>query len=232
MSQPFKLTNGSRHAPLRSVLAALGFLLFVAATTPAFAQSPDEDAPLPSREQAARPRRDDGDALLVRALNLSPAQRAEIARIRRETEQQGRAVGQRLRRARRALDEAIYAPLADESAVELRSREVAEAEAARVRLRAQTELSIRRLLTTEQLNVFRELRDRARAEQQRRQRQQRRAGADSAPRRLPRDRRALEPTPPSNPPAAATDNQTPVAPRRQRPAAQPFSRRQRLHPRP
>jgi Spy/CpxP family protein refolding chaperone len=97
----------------------------------------------------------------MRALNLTPEQRAEIARIRRETEQQSRAVGQRIRRARRALEEAIYAPAVDEGAVEERARAVAAAEAERVRLRAQTELRIRRLLTPEQLGVFRELRQRA-----------------------------------------------------------------------
>jgi Spy/CpxP family protein refolding chaperone len=145
------------HGP---TLAAL-LLLACAPAAPARAQSPAEGVQPPSREQPPRPRPGGNGRALVRALNLSPAQRAEIARIRREVAPQTRAANLRARRARRALEEAIYGPAADESLIEQRAEEVAAAESARVRLRAQTELRIRRLLTPEQLDAFRELRLRA-----------------------------------------------------------------------
>jgi Spy/CpxP family protein refolding chaperone len=124
------------------------------------AQSPAQDGQPPA-PAASESRRRTGDRQLIRALNLTPEQRAEIARIRLETRQQNRLIGQRIRHARRVLEEAIYSPAVDEQAVEERAREVAAGETARVRLRAQTELRIRRLLTPEQLDVFRELRRRA-----------------------------------------------------------------------
>jgi Spy/CpxP family protein refolding chaperone len=126
---------------------------------------------------------------LMRALNLTPEQRARIAEIRRETEEQARLNNVRLRRARRALEEAIYAQNADDSVIEARSREVAEAEAARARSRAEAELKVRRVLKPEQLGTFRELRRRAMLDQ----RQQRRNALGIEPRpaarQLPRDLR-------------------------------------------
>ncbi|HEX8748784.1 MAG TPA: hypothetical protein VF717_16545, partial [Pyrinomonadaceae bacterium] len=50
---------------------------------------------------------------------------------------------------------------ADEAVVEQRARELAEAQAAQVRLQAFVELSVRRVLTPEQLQTFRDLRMRA-----------------------------------------------------------------------
>jgi Spy/CpxP family protein refolding chaperone len=126
---------------------------------------------------------------LMRALNLTPEQRARVAEIRRETEERARLNNVRLRRARRALEEAIYAEEADDSAIEARTREVAEAEAARARSRAEAELKVRRVLRPEQLGTFRELRRQAMMEQRR----QRRASLGTGPRpgapRLPRDGR-------------------------------------------
>lgn len=116
------------------------------------------------REREARRRGGgEGAAGLLRALNLSPEQRAQIAQIRRETEPQGRLLGARLRQARRALDEAIYAANPDERAIEERTREVAAAQAAVMRLRTFTELKIRRVLSPEQLDAFRRLQRQPRA---------------------------------------------------------------------
>jgi Spy/CpxP family protein refolding chaperone len=109
------------------------------------------------RELEARRRGGAGAAGLFRALNLTPEQRAQIAAIRRETEPQGRLLGARLRQARRALDEAIYSANPDEGVVEERTRELAAAQAAVMRLRTLTELKIRRVLSPEQLNTFRRL---------------------------------------------------------------------------
>ena len=86
---------------------------------------------------------------------------------------QARALNQRLNQARRALDEAIYSDAVDEALIEQRARDVAEAQAALVRLRAQTELRVRRVLTPEQLQTFRRLRFEARRRQQQMRREQR-----------------------------------------------------------
>ena len=115
-------------------------------------------------------RRGQTAAGLLRILNLTPEQRARIGAIRRETEPQGRLLGVRLRRARRALDEAIYAASPDEGVVEERLREVSEAQAAVVRLRSLTELRIRRVLSPGQLDAFRRLQRQTRTRRQRRDR--------------------------------------------------------------
>lgn len=165
MKEIFETTRRAGATAFGTALAA--FLLLVGAAAPgARAQSPAE---LPPAQEQQQPQPQADAPALVRALNLSLTQRDEIARIRREVEPQTRAANVRVRRARRALEEAVYAPVADEALIEQRADEVAAAEAARTRLRAQTELRIRRLLTDEQLNAFRELRLRALARQQRRQ---------------------------------------------------------------
>ena len=123
------------------------------------AQTPEVRRELEARRRAGGA----GAAGLFRALNLTPEQRAQIAAIRRETEPQGRLLGARLRQARRALDEAIYSANPDERVVEERTRELAAAQAAVVRLRTFTELKIRRVLSPEQLNTFRRLQRQPRA---------------------------------------------------------------------
>ena len=117
--------------------------------------------------QPARPR---AGSLMLR-LNLTPEQRRQLREIRAQGEPEARELTRRVRLARRALDEAIYSDAdASESLVEQRARELAAAQAALVRLRAATELKVRRVLTAEQLQTFRELRRQA----QRRQMLQRR----------------------------------------------------------
>lgn len=118
------------------------------------AQEKEEGA---RRELEARRRGASGGGLL-RVLNLTPEQRAQIRAIRRETEPQGRSFAARLREARRALDEAIYSADPDERVVEERVREVGAAQTEVVRLRSLTELRIRRVLSPEQLDAFRRLR--------------------------------------------------------------------------
>lgn len=142
-------------------------LLFSAAAS-ARAQAP---AP-PQEGAAAQPNPNDPVSLLTQ-LNLSPEQTAQMRSIQTESVPQARALNQRLNQARRALDEAIYADAVDEALIEQRSRDVAEAQAALVRLRAQTELRVRRVLTPEQLQTFRRLRLEARRQQQQLRREQR-----------------------------------------------------------
>jgi Spy/CpxP family protein refolding chaperone len=117
------------------------------------------------RESEAR-RRVGSRGGLLRILNLTPEQRARIGAIRRETEPQGRLLGARLREARRALDEAIYAAAPDEAVIEERVRELGAAQTALVRLRSLTELRIRRVLSPEQLHAFRRLQGETRTRRQ------------------------------------------------------------------
>jgi Spy/CpxP family protein refolding chaperone len=128
--------------------------------------------PVPAARRAARPRAGN----LVRQLNLSRAQRLQLRDIRRRREPEARELVRRVRLARRALDEAIYSDAAEDSLVEQRAGELAAAQSALVRLRAATELKVRRVLTAEQLQTFRELRLQA---QRRQLLQRRRADPDS-----------------------------------------------------
>lgn len=134
--------------------------------------------PVAPSQEGEQPPKNDAGALLT-SLNLTPEQLSQMRIIRQETERVGRPLTQRVRQARRALDQAIYSDNADESLIELRARELAQAQAEATRLRALTELRVRRVLTPEQLGKLREMRRQAQIEQ----RQNRREGLGARPRR-------------------------------------------------
>ncbi|MCA1621837.1 MAG: Spy/CpxP family protein refolding chaperone [Acidobacteria bacterium] len=164
--------------PTKSLAAAFGLALALPAFCPAARAQVAAQPPRPGlgARRAARPRGDN----LIQRLNLTPAQRLQLREIRSQGEPEARELARRMRLARRALDQAIYADAAEDTLVEQRARELAAAQAALVRLRAATELKVRRVLTAEQLQTFRELRRQA----QRRQLLQRRrpnAGPQAAP---------------------------------------------------
>jgi len=98
------------------------------------------------------------DADWVTALGLTPDQIGSIRAIRRQNRLELQTARQRLAQARRALDEAIYSDDTNDALIEQRTREVGEAQTAEVRLRARTELGIRRVLTPQQLGTFRTIR--------------------------------------------------------------------------
>ncbi|HZH91472.1 MAG TPA: periplasmic heavy metal sensor [Pyrinomonadaceae bacterium] len=139
----------------------VGLLLLILFFSAGIAGARAQDVEAPVAQPGARREsgaRRPGAGGLLRALNLTPEQRAQINAIRRETEPQGRAFGARLRQARRALDEAIYSANPEEAVVENLVRELSAAQAAVVRLRSLTELRIRRVLSPAQLDAFRRLR--------------------------------------------------------------------------
>ena len=103
-----------------------------------------------------------GDGALIGRLNLTPDQIRKIREIRQQSSEEMRATRQRMVRAQFELDEAIYADSVDEAAIEAHARDLAAAQAGVARLRAFTELRIRRVLTPEQLNLLREIRHEAR----------------------------------------------------------------------
>jgi len=150
-------------------LAAVCFglaLLLSPLCASAVAQEQDE----PEAQPQATPRRPAREINLMQRLNLTREQRQRLREIRQQSEPELRDLARRVRLARRALDEAVYADAADEALVEQRSRELAVLQNLLTHTRAVTEMKVRRVLTDEQLRLFRHLRQQA----QRRQMLQRR----------------------------------------------------------
>ncbi|MEO8434114.1 MAG: Spy/CpxP family protein refolding chaperone [Pyrinomonadaceae bacterium] len=97
----------------------------------------------------------------IRQLNLTAEQVEKIRAIREQNKDERFMVNQRLRQAQRAMDEAVDADNSSEALIEQRARVLAEAQAAATRMRAITEVRIRRILTPEQLAKLRMLRQQA-----------------------------------------------------------------------
>lgn len=199
----------------RQMIAAAPFLLSLLfhcfSAVPANAQESGATLAPGEAEQSAVNVHRSGN--LIRTLGLTPDQLARIRMIREQNREERRLANERLRSAHRALDEAIYADAPSEAVIEERARELAAAQVASVRLRALTELSIRRVLTPEQLGTLRTLRRRQserrferRLNMPRRPRD-RRAGNNEGHFSFPRERfRQRE-----NAPALRTDDSRPVA---------------------
>lgn len=171
-----RLTKFKRPVGGSARVAAFGYalsLLLILCPAPQ-ARAQGQDGQPPQQEDGPRRRRGGPENSLLSRLNLSPEQMSRLREIRRQSEPEARALGRRLNLARRALDEAIYSDTLNETLVEERAREVADAQSALIRLRSQTELKVRGVLTPEQLQSFRELRQRARARQRMQRRMQRR----------------------------------------------------------
>lgn len=96
-------------------------------------------------------------------LNLTPEQIQKIRGINAELKDQRLAANQHLRLAQRALAEAIESPNPDEKLIDQRSREMADAQAATIRLRSLTEARVLQVLTPEQRIRLREMRQRNQA---------------------------------------------------------------------
>lgn len=106
---------------------------------------------------------------LAEFLGLSAEQIAQIQMIRREQAPLMRDARIRQREARSKLDEVIYADQFDEMTVQLHLRQFLEAQAEVTRLRLMNELTLRRILTPEQLVKFRNVRERMKKRAQRQQ---------------------------------------------------------------
>lgn len=96
-------------------------------------------------------------------LNLTPDQIQKIRGINAELRDQRQAAGQRLRLAQRALAEAIESPTPNEALIAERSQQVADAQAATIRLRSLAEVRLLQVLTPEQRLRLREMRQRNQA---------------------------------------------------------------------
>lgn len=96
-------------------------------------------------------------------LNLSPDQIQKIRTINADLKDQRQAAGMKLRQAQRALAEAVEAPTPNETLIEQRSHELADAQAATIRLRSLTEARILQVMSPEQRLKLREMRQRNQA---------------------------------------------------------------------
>ena len=103
---------------------------------------------------------------LMGQLGLTDEQMQQVRRMNMSRRPLMREAQMRLRQATRALDDAIYAEQLNEAEVQDRLREFQSAQADVGKVRFDTELAMRKILTPEQLVRFRELRQRF--EQQRR----------------------------------------------------------------
>ena len=111
----------------------------------------------PEQRQAVERFRGDRGHML-RQLGLLDEQIEQIRKLNAEKAPLLGEATKRLRETTRALDEAIYADQLNETNLALRLKEVELARATLARLRYENEIAFRRILTSEQLNRFRELR--------------------------------------------------------------------------
>jgi Spy/CpxP family protein refolding chaperone len=191
-----------RRLPLMVAALALFLSLPLVLATNTFGQ--EEGPPDPPRDdrpmdQNAGPRGAD----LIERLNLNPEQIRQIRQIRRRSAEDFRNARERMKSAQVALDEAIYADSVDEGDIEAKARAFASAQADMARLRALTELQIRRVLTPDQLKTFREIRISAQLQNPDRRRPPRRDGSAFDQRRRPNPDQVKPgpPRPPLNPDA-------------------------------
>jgi len=107
-------------------------------------------------EPSASPAQGRGD--LLKQLGLSSEQMAQIRQLNQQRKPAMEEAQLRVREANKALDAAIYADTVDEALVAARLEDLQKAQGEVSRIRFNNELSIRRILTAEQLGRFREMR--------------------------------------------------------------------------
>ncbi len=166
-------------SPKLSFLTILAALLFA---LPASAQSdPRPEGPPPERRMV-----EEGRPNLLQELGLSQGQLQDIRRMNQARRPLMEDATRKLREANRALDMAIYADSLNETDVAARLRDFQLAQGEVAKLRFQGELELRKVLTPEQLNKFRALREQF--GRRRELRQERRRGVPPAQRPLNRIR--------------------------------------------
>ncbi len=128
------------------------------------AQTPTPQNPVePARTQTQTQPNQPGQLPDFAELNLSAEQIQKIRAINAEVKDQRQAAGIKLRQAQRALAEAVESPTSNETLIEQRSQELADAQANTIRLRSLTEAGILQVMTPEQRLRVREIRQRNQA---------------------------------------------------------------------
>ncbi|MFV0388446.1 MAG: Spy/CpxP family protein refolding chaperone [Pyrinomonadaceae bacterium] len=142
---------------MKKQIITLAIILF--ATSVGLSQSSGEE----------KPRTDGKQNSLRRYLDLTDAQVQSLREIKERSEDDERAARKKANAAKKALDEAIYD---NETSIELvrqRANEVSKANAEVTRLQAEREFAVRQILTSEQLEKFRKLRNRMDSEKKERE---------------------------------------------------------------
>ena len=156
MNRATKIRSGRILFLLILLLATVGVQVRAQTPTP---QNPVEPAQTQTQTQPNQANQPPDFA----ELNLSPDQIQKIRAINAELKDQRQAAGMKLRQAQRALAEAVESPTANESLIEQRSHELADAQATTIRLRSLTEARILQVMTPEQRIRLREMRQRNQA---------------------------------------------------------------------
>lgn len=137
---------------LKTFFALLVLMLAFSIVAQAQIDDETDDAPPHETDQSAR------RPNLLRELGLTDAQIRQLRMINAQSRPRLRDAQEKLRAAKDDLDKAIYADAVDNANIELKLRTFAAAQTEIARIRAQTELAVRNVLTPEQLKRFRELR--------------------------------------------------------------------------
>lgn len=131
------------------------FILITAIVFAGFAMVAAQEVPenAPNQEPRMRPN-------LLQELGLTPEQQQAIKAYNQENGPALREALRRVRETNRDLDQAIYGDKVEDAVVEEKLKAFQDAQAEAARLRFNSELALRKLLTPEQLQRFRELRRR------------------------------------------------------------------------
>jgi Spy/CpxP family protein refolding chaperone len=154
MNRETKIRSNRIVFPVMLLLAIVGVQVRAQSPTP---QNPAE--PVQTQTQATQASQLPDFA----QLNLSPDQIQRIRAINAELRDQRQAANQKFRQARRALAEAVESPTANETLIEQRSHELADAQATTIRLNSLAEARILQVMTPEQRVRLREMRQRNQA---------------------------------------------------------------------
>lgn len=141
---------------LKTIFLAMMYLASVTAAYTQDATPPDAKPQETPNPIATKP--PEGKQNLLLQLGLSREQIQQIRRLNVERKPMMEDAQRRFREANRALDEAIYADQVNDIDVQSRLKDVQVAQAEVANIRYTNELSVRKILTTEQLVRFRELR--------------------------------------------------------------------------
>jgi Spy/CpxP family protein refolding chaperone len=146
-----------KNAPNALAKMMLLTMLVMIATVSLCAQTPQQTESQPQTPSAQSQQTTQADQMLG-PLNLTQDQIQRIRMINAELRDERQAANFRLRTTQRALSEAIQSSTPDEVLIAQRSKEVADAQANTIRLRSLTEARILQVLTPEQRQKLRILR--------------------------------------------------------------------------
>jgi Spy/CpxP family protein refolding chaperone len=151
------MKNETRLRSSRMILTVV--LLLVGAWVQASAQSSATQSPVEPVESQVNQANQANQVPDLRPLNLTVEQVQKIRDIYAEMNDQRQAATLKVRRARRALADALESTTPNQPLIEQRSRELADAQADNIRLRSLIETRIQReVLTPEQRVRVREMR--------------------------------------------------------------------------